>query len=80
MSEQAEPDLGPFGDLVGPRLRPVIVAINPSSQSAGIGYSFSSPSNPFWRLLHESGYGGRTTIVETATLERCGHIAAVLRY
>ncbi len=55
MSEQAEPDRGSFGDLVGPRLRALIVAINPSSQSASIGYSFSSPSNPFWRLLHESG-------------------------
>jgi TDG/mug DNA glycosylase family protein len=45
----------PFGDLIGPGLRVLIVAINPSSRSAGIGYSFSSPSNPFWRLLHESG-------------------------
>ena len=45
----------PLGDLIGPRLRVLIVAINPSTRSAGIGYSFSSPSNPFWRLLHESG-------------------------
>ena len=55
MSELAEPDRAPFGDLVAPGLRALIVAINPSSQSAGIGHSFSSPSNPFWRLLHESG-------------------------
>lgn len=55
VSERAEPDRGPFGDLIEPRLRALIVAINPSSQSADIGYSFSSPSNPFWRLLHESG-------------------------
>jgi TDG/mug DNA glycosylase family protein len=55
MSEHAEPDRVPFGDLVGPRLRALIVAINPSSQSASIGHSFSSPSNPFWRLLHQSG-------------------------
>lgn len=55
MSELAEPDRVPFGDLVAPRLRALIVAINPSSQSVGIGHSFSSPSNAFWRLLHESG-------------------------
>ncbi len=55
MSERAGPDRGPFGDLIGPHLRTLIVAINPSTLSAGIGYSFSSPSNPFWRLLHESG-------------------------
>lgn len=45
----------PLGDLIAPGLRVLIVAINPSSRSAGIGYSFSSPSNPFWRLLHQSG-------------------------
>ena len=44
-----------LGDLVAPGLRVLIVAINPSTRSAGIGYSFSSPSNPFWRLLHQSG-------------------------
>ena len=42
-------------DLIEPGLQVLIVAINPSTRSAGIGYSFSSPSNPFWRLLHESG-------------------------
>jgi double-stranded uracil-DNA glycosylase len=52
---RAEPNRGPFGDLVRPGLRALIVAINPSSRSAAIGHSFSSPSNPFWRLLHESG-------------------------
>jgi TDG/mug DNA glycosylase family protein len=55
MSRHAEPDPDPFGDLVRPGLRGLIVAINPSTQSARIGHSFSSPSNPFWRLLHESG-------------------------
>lgn len=44
-----------MGDLVAPGLRALIVAINPSTRSADIGYSFSSPGNPFWRLLHESG-------------------------
>lgn len=55
MSGTAEPDRVPMGDLVAPRLRALIVAINPSTRSADIGYSFSSPGNPFWRLLHESG-------------------------
>ena len=51
-ANQRRPSLG---DLIAPDLRVLIVAINPSSRSAGIGCSFSSPSNPFWRLLHESG-------------------------
>ncbi len=55
MSEVAEPDRSPFGDLVAPGLRALIVAINPSTRSVGIGHSFSSPSNPFWHLLHELG-------------------------
>jgi TDG/mug DNA glycosylase family protein len=33
----------------------LIVAINPSLQSAEAGHSFSSKGNPFWRLLHEAG-------------------------
>lgn len=36
-------------------MRALIVAIDPSTRSADIGYSFSSPGDPFWRLLHESG-------------------------
>ena len=55
MSERTEPDRAPLADLIASGLRALIVAINPSSQSVGIGHSFSSPSNPFWRLLHESG-------------------------
>jgi len=50
-----EPDRTPLADLIAPGLRVLIVAINPSTRSAGMGYSFSSPGNPFWRLLHESG-------------------------
>jgi TDG/mug DNA glycosylase family protein len=44
-----------MGDLIAPDLRVLIVAINPSTRSADIGLPFSSPGNPFWRLLHESG-------------------------
>ena len=55
MSADSDEKRPPLGDLIAPGLRVLIVAINPSSRSAGIGYSFSSPSNPFWRLLHESG-------------------------
>lgn len=44
-----------MGDIVGPGLRALFVAINPSTRSARIGHSFSSPGNPLWRLLHESG-------------------------
>ena len=42
-------------DILAPHLRLLIVAINPSSRSATIGRPFSSPGNPFWRLLHVSG-------------------------
>jgi double-stranded uracil-DNA glycosylase len=55
MSASTDGERPPLGDLIAPGLRVLIVAINPSTRSAGIGYSFSSPSNPFWRLLHESG-------------------------
>ena len=55
MSADSDEKRSPCGDLIAPGLRLLIVAINPSSRSAGIGYSFSSPSNSFWRLLHESG-------------------------
>jgi len=55
MSAGTDGTRSPLGDLIAPGLRVLIVAINPSTRSAGIGYSFSSPSNPFWRLLHESG-------------------------
>jgi TDG/mug DNA glycosylase family protein len=44
-----------IGHWIGPGLRVLIVAINPSTRSMDKGYSFSSPGNPFWRLLHEAG-------------------------
>jgi TDG/mug DNA glycosylase family protein len=55
MSAATDGKRPPLGDLIAPGLRVLIVAINPSARSAEIGYSFSSPSNSFWRLLHESG-------------------------
>ncbi|HEY0462651.1 MAG TPA: mismatch-specific DNA-glycosylase [Polyangiaceae bacterium] len=42
-------------DILAPKLDVVIVAINPSLESAEAGHSFSSKGNPFWRLLYESG-------------------------
>jgi double-stranded uracil-DNA glycosylase len=42
-------------DIVAPGLRALIVTINPAARSAQIGHAFSSPGNPFWRLLHASG-------------------------
>lgn len=55
MTAAGTPDRSPMGDIVGPGLRALLVAINPSTRSAGLGHAFSSPGNPFWRLLHESG-------------------------
>jgi TDG/mug DNA glycosylase family protein len=34
----------------------VFVGINPSLESARVGHHFASPGNPFWRLLHASGF------------------------
>lgn len=42
-------------DIIAPDLRLLIVAINPATRSAAVGHPFSSPGNPFWRLLHASG-------------------------
>ena len=42
-------------DRVGPRLRVLLVGINPGLRSAAVGHHFAGPSNRFWTLLHESG-------------------------
>ena len=42
-------------DIIAVDLRALIVTINPAARSAQIGHAFSSPGNPFWRLLHVSG-------------------------
>jgi TDG/mug DNA glycosylase family protein len=42
-------------DIIAMDLRALIVTINPAAKSAQLGHAFSSPSNPFWRLLHASG-------------------------
>jgi TDG/mug DNA glycosylase family protein len=55
MTADSDEKRPPLGDPIARGLRLLIVAIDPSSRSGGIGYSFSSPSNPFWRLLYESG-------------------------
>jgi TDG/mug DNA glycosylase family protein len=34
----------------------VFVGINPSLASGRAGHHFASPGNPFWRLLHASGF------------------------
>ena len=46
------PDLA---DILAPRLRLLLVAINPAPASAAAGLHFATTRNPFWRLLHESG-------------------------
>lgn len=42
-------------DIVAPDLRVLFVAINPATKSAEVGLHFATPTNSFWRLLHESG-------------------------
>jgi double-stranded uracil-DNA glycosylase len=42
-------------DLVAPRLRVMLVGINPSLWSGWSGYHFGRPSNRLWTTLHEAG-------------------------
>ena len=43
-------------DVIAPGVSVVFVGINPSITSARVGHHFASPGNPFWRLLHASGF------------------------
>ncbi len=55
--------------MLAPGVRVVFVGINPSIASGLAGHHFASPGNPFWRLLHASGF--------TPTLLRPEHDAKV---
>lgn len=44
-----------LSDIVAPKLRILLVAINPATGSATAGLHFATKRNPFWRLLHEAG-------------------------
>ena len=50
---------GPLADVIAPRLDVLFVGINPGLVSARAGHHFANPANPFWRLLHESGFTSR---------------------
>src|SRR5688572_10940125 len=50
---------GPVRDVIAPGLDALFVGINPGLASARAGHHFANPANPFWRLLHESGFMGR---------------------
>jgi double-stranded uracil-DNA glycosylase len=43
-------------DVLAPGLAAVLVGINPSLESGRVGHHFASPGNPFWKLLHASGF------------------------
>ncbi len=45
-----------LSDILAPGLRVVFVGINPSIASGRVGHHFAGPGNPFWRLLHASGF------------------------
>ena len=47
---------GKVPDLIAPGLDVLFVGINPGLASARAGHHFANPANPFWRLLHESGF------------------------
>jgi len=50
------PTSRPLPDILAPGLRVVFVGINPSIASGLAGHHFAGPGNPFWRLLHASGF------------------------
>jgi TDG/mug DNA glycosylase family protein len=50
---------GPVPDVIAPALDALFVGINPGFASARAGHHFANPANPFWRLLHESGFVDR---------------------
>jgi double-stranded uracil-DNA glycosylase len=50
------PAFHPLPDILAPGLRVVFVGINPSIASGVAGHHFAGPGNPFWRLLHASGF------------------------
>jgi double-stranded uracil-DNA glycosylase len=41
-------------DRIGPRVRVLLVGINPGIRSAATGHHFAGYSNRFWKLLYES--------------------------
>jgi len=42
--------------VIAPALDALFVGINPGVASARAGHHFANPANPFWRLLHASGF------------------------
>jgi double-stranded uracil-DNA glycosylase len=47
---------GKVPDVIAPGLDVLFVGINPGLASARAGHHFANPANPFWKLLHESGF------------------------
>jgi TDG/mug DNA glycosylase family protein len=46
-------------DVIASGLDALFVGINPGFASARAGHHFANPANPFWTLLHESGFVDR---------------------
>jgi double-stranded uracil-DNA glycosylase len=51
---------GPVPDVIAPGLDVLFVGINPGFASARARSHFANPANPFWRLLHASGFVDRS--------------------
>jgi double-stranded uracil-DNA glycosylase len=50
-----EPELRPVDDVLGPRVRLLLVGINPSVMTSKTGLHFARPGNRFWPALSASG-------------------------
>jgi double-stranded uracil-DNA glycosylase len=59
---------GKVPDVIAPGLDAIFVGINPGFASARAGHHFANPANPFWRLLHESGFIARQLAPEEGRL------------
>ena len=45
----------PLPDHLRPGLKIIFVGFNPSLRSAETGHHYASPSNRFWKIMHQSG-------------------------
>ena len=68
MSAEADPDIAPIPDLLGPGLKLVFCGYNPSLTSGRTGHNYAHHGNRFWRVLHSAGITERLYAPEEGAL------------
>lgn len=67
-------DYHPLPDHLVPGLQVLFVGYNPSLRSSEAGHHFASPSNRFWKILHQAGITPRLyTALEDYRLPELGY-------